>query len=192
MARDCSQNRRPEASHAGMERIFGLPPELYHELVRSARCFMQHERRDHTLSPTGLVHEAFLKLGGRLDWQFESKAHFRALYAQAFRRVLVDYARKRIRSPEGQGKRVSLHSGLLESADHRLDVLSLDEALHELAEIDPVRAEVVSLRFFGGLSEDEVAEQLQISRTSVQACWRDARAWLRSRLAPLDASESKT
>ena len=160
-----------------------LMPVVYTELYRLARLQMRRERPDHTLQPTALVHEAYMRLVSSSDAGFENRSHFYGAAAQAMRRILVDHARqrnalKRAR-PEG---RVSLDE-TPHSVDLRLDLVALDVALQRLGEIAPAAARVVELRYFGGLSIDETAAVLGVGAATVKRHWTFARAWLHRALA---------
>jgi RNA polymerase sigma factor (TIGR02999 family) len=163
-----------------------LTPHLYGELRRLAYKFMQGERPDHTLQATALVNEAYLRLVDirAVDWQ--DRAHFMAIAAQTMRRVLVDAARTRAAEKRGGNMErvdhgasgVDLDGLPAPETDRALEVCALDEALDALARMDPRRAKVIELRFFGGLTVEETAEVLQISPQSVMRDWKLARAWL--------------
>lgn len=161
----------------------GLTPEVYGELRRVAAAALGRERRDHTLQPTALVHEAFLRLAGqRAPWQ--NRAHFLGVAAQAMRRILVDHARRRnaAKRPDPRA-RVTL-SGLAAAGESpEVDVLDLEAALARLAGLDPRAARVVELRAFAGCSAEEAAEVLAVSPATVARDWRMARSWLRRELA---------
>ena len=156
---------------------------VYDELRRRAAAYLRRERVDHTLEPTALVHEAYLKLIGqeRIVWQ--NRAHFFGVTAQMMRRILVDHAKgQRRRKRFGGALRVTLDDrvGAVQPPD--FDVIALDRALAELAAIDPQQARIVELRYFGGLSETEVAELLALSRSTVTREWQIARGWLYRRV----------
>jgi len=156
-----------------------LLPLVYDEFRALANHYLQQERRNHTLQPTALVHEAYMKLvdQSRVNWQ--GKSHFFAVAAQAMRRILVDHARARHRDKRGGGRaRVELDEAVALSPQRDEDVLALDEALERLAALDPRQAKVIELRFFGGLSVEEVAEALGVSKRTVEGDWTFARAWL--------------
>jgi RNA polymerase sigma factor (TIGR02999 family) len=156
-----------------------LLPLVYDEFRALARHYLAQERANHTLQPTALVHEAYMKLVDqtRVDWQ--GRSHFFAVAAQAMRRILVDHARSRQRDKRGGGRaRVVLDEAVALSPQKDEDVLALDEALERLAALDPRQAKVVELRFFGGLSVEEVAEALKVSKRTVEGDWTFARAWL--------------
>jgi RNA polymerase sigma factor (TIGR02999 family) len=157
-------------------------PELlqlaYEELRRLAAAYLDRERPDHTLQPTALVHEAYLRLVDQTRAELRDQEHFLAVAAQAMRRVLVDHARrKRAAKRGGQWGRVELDSRLLRPGDG-LDVLALDAALERLRELAPRQAQVVELRFFGGLEMTAVARVLGTSLSTVEREWRVARAHL--------------
>jgi RNA polymerase sigma-70 factor (ECF subfamily) len=156
-----------------------LLPLVYDEFRALARHYLAQERANHTLQPTALVHEAYMKLVDqtRVDWQ--GRSHFFAVAAQAMRRILVDHARSRQRDKRGGGRaRVVLDEAVALSPQKDEDVLALDECLERLAALDARQAKVVELRFFGGLSVEEVAEALGVSKRTVEGDWTFARAWL--------------
>jgi RNA polymerase sigma factor (TIGR02999 family) len=161
-----------------------LLPLVYDELRNLAHRYFRNERRGHTLQPTALVHEAYLRLvdESRVDWN--GQAHFRAVCARVMRQVLIDYARSRSRERRGGGqKRVVLESAIAPLHLDQVDAVALDEALERLAALDERQARVVELRFFGGMSVDEVASVLGISKRSVEGDWTHAKAWLKSELS---------
>ena len=161
---------------AALERI---TPFVYRELHRLARAYMHRERQGHPLQTTALVNEAYLRLIGteRMDWR--SRAHFYAVAATLMRRILVDFARSRDQIKRGGGMQpVSLDEALTLSEDRSAALLDLDEALNELARLDERQSRVVELRFFGGLTEQEIAEVLQVSPRTVNGDWSLARSWL--------------
>jgi RNA polymerase sigma factor (TIGR02999 family) len=158
-----------------------LLPVVYKELERLAHYQLRKERPDHTLQSAALVHEAYLRLVGMNTPQWESRTHFFAIAAQLMRQILVDYARRhRAAKRGGTVETLSLDdTGLLEPGKGQdLDILELDDALNALAHIDARKAEVVQLRFFGGLSFDEIAQVLKISSITASRDWTTARAWL--------------
>ena len=162
-----------------------LVPLVYQELRKRASGYLRHERPDHTLQATALVHEAFLRLVGqdRVAWQ--NRGHFYAVAAQMMRRILVDYARERLAAKRpGAALRVDLDESIQAPEPPGSDILMLDEALNELSTLDPRQGRIVELRYFGGLSEQEVAEALSVSRATVTREWRRARAWLYHRMTP--------
>ena len=162
------------------ERLFAL---LYGELKRLAAFNMRSERGNHTLTPTALVHEAWIRLSSREGVQ--DRHHFMALAAQAMRRVLVDHARaRRAESRGGDSTVVSIDWLDVEQPLPTAHLIELDEALNRLAVMKPRVAQVIELRFFGGLTEEEVAEILKVTRRTVNRDWEMARAWLFSQLVP--------
>lgn len=161
-----------------------LMPMVYDELRVVARKFLRGERAGHTLQPTALVHEAYLKLidQSRVDWR--GRTHFFAVSASVMRRILIDHHRTRRRIKRGgELRRVALEDTVLGSGAGEIDFLELNDALDSLAQLDPNQACVVELRFFGGLAVEEVAELLGVSKRKIEAEWTHAKAWLKSRLA---------
>lgn len=156
---------------------------VYRELRRQAAAYLRRERRDHTLQPTALVNEAYLRLVGqaRLPWQ--NRAHFFGIAAQMMRRVLVDHARRHQAAKRpGAGVQVLWDDRLGAVAPPDCGLLALEHALNDLTAIDPRQGQIVEMRYFGGMSEQDVAEVLSISRATVTREWRTARAWLYRRL----------
>jgi RNA polymerase sigma factor (TIGR02999 family) len=155
-----------------------LVPLIYDDLRALASRYMRNEAADHTLQPTALVHEAFLRLvdTDRVEWK--TRAHFMAVAARTMRRILVDHARRRNAAKRGGGKKVTLVEGLAFNEQRPLDLVALDEALAKLAVIDGRQSSVVELRFFGGLAVEEIADVLDVSTATVKRDWRFARAWL--------------
>jgi RNA polymerase sigma-70 factor, ECF subfamily len=160
-----------------------LLPLVYRELKRRAAAYLRRERRDHTLQPTALVHEAYVRLVGQERVAWQNRAHFFGIAAQMMRRILVDHAREhRAAKRPGAAVRVSLENWDGAEGPVECEVLLLDQALDELAELDDRQARIVELRYFGGLSEPEVALALSISRSTVTREWQTARAWLYRRM----------
>lgn len=156
-----------------------LLPLVYTELRRLARVQLQKERPGHTLQSTALVHEAYLRLVGLDTPQWESRTHFFAIAAQLMRQILVDYARRhRAAKRGGSICKLSLEDALVASRTRDVDVVALDDALNTLAKIDPRQSRVVELRFFAGLSLQEISEAMEIAPATVQRDWTAARAWL--------------
>ena len=167
-----------------------LIPLVYAELRRLAHRYMWHERADHTLQTSELINEAYLRLvdGGRVNWQ--DRAHFLAVAAQAMRRVLVEYARSRGSQRRGAGvRRLPLSAALNVHMRQSPDLIKLDGALTALAEEHPRRAQVIELRFFGGLSVEETAAVLVVSKDTVLRDWRLARVWLHRTMSQARSSE---
>ena len=162
-----------------------LIPLIYAELHRIAERQMRRERPDHTLQPTALVHEAFLRLAGQ-ESGWNNRSHFLSVASQAMRRILVDHARRqRSLKRGGQNEKVELNEAIIDSggAATTVDLEALDRALAKLAALDPRHAKIVELRFFGGLEVVEAAEVLGISAATVKRDWQFAKAWLRRELA---------
>jgi RNA polymerase sigma factor (TIGR02999 family) len=158
-----------------------LMPVVYDELRRLAQHYMRSERPEHTLQATALVNEAYLRLVDlKVSWQ--DRAHFFAVAARLMRRMLVDHARAQHRAKREAGPKVSLDDALQVSCKPASDLLALDEALNQLTTLDQRKSEIIELHFFGGLSNDEVAEALGISRATVQRELRMAKAWLNHEL----------
>lgn len=172
--------RMPENTPSGNERgLSDLIPLVYAELKRLAAYYLQQERSDHTLQPTALVHEAYIKLAGQKNVQWESRTHFVRFAAQVMRRVLVDYSRGHNAAKRGgQSRKIYVAEAVPGVIDRAADVIAIDEALTRLAEFDPEQARIVELRFFGGLSIEETADALGISTPTVKRNWNVAKAWL--------------
>lgn len=157
---------------------------VYDELHRIADQAMRRERPDHTLQPTLLVSEAFLKLVGQRDTRWQNRAQFYAVAAQAIRRILIDHARARRRVKRDFGLRVTLDASLADAPGQELDVIDLDAALVKLESVAPRQARVVELRYFGGLEVEATAEALGISPATVKRDWTFARAFMLRELQP--------
>lgn len=156
-----------------------LIPLVYAELRRIAGAYLRRESPDHSLQPTALVHEAYLRLNDikEIDWQ--SRSHFFAVAATVMRRILVDHARATHARKRGDGwDAVSLNEAILPSPERAPEILALDEALDRLGRMDARQARIVELRFFAGMSEEEIGEVLGISSRTVKRDWRVAKAWL--------------
>ena len=160
-----------------------LVPVVYQELRRRAAAYLRRERREHTLQPTALVHEAYVRLVGKNRVVWQNRAHFFGVAAHAMRQVLVDHARERHAAKRpGGAVRVSLDEGIGAVLPRECEMIVLDQALVELASLDPRQAQIMELRYFGGLSEQEVATVLGVSRATVTREWQSARAWLYRRI----------
>jgi RNA polymerase sigma factor (TIGR02999 family) len=157
-----------------------LLPLIYDELHRRAAAFMRKERQNHTLQPTALVHEAYLKLIGQRNDNWNDRQHFFAIASQVMRRILVDHARSRHRQKRGGSKEdLPLEEALLVGAEEaNVDLIALDEAMAKLAKLDPQQERLVELRYFGGLSLDETAKAIGVSRATAAREWQVAKAWL--------------
>jgi RNA polymerase sigma factor (TIGR02999 family) len=160
-----------------------LMPVVYDELRRIAHIHLSRERRDHTLSTTALVHECYLKLVDQTRAGWQDKAHFCAVASKAMRRILIDHARKRNALKRGGSKQpISLDESEVAIEEKATFLLSLDEALDRLNELDERSASIVEMRFFGGLQEQEIAEVVGVSVRTVRRDWVKARAWLHKEL----------
>ncbi len=156
-----------------------LIPLVYNELRRLAGGYMRRERTDHTLQPTALVHEAYLKLVEQRNVNWQGRAHFFAIAAQVMRRILIDHARGHLREKRGAGERpVPLDEALVFAPEQSLELVKLDESLERLAKLDARQSKIVELRFFGGLTVEQTAEVLGISPKTVKRDWSVAKAWL--------------
>ena len=158
-----------------------LMPIVYKELHRLAHFQLRQERPDHTLQSAGLVHEAYVRLVGLNPPEWEGRSHFFAIAAQQMRQILVDYARRHRAEKRGSGQETLCledTATLAVGKTKDVDVVALDDALNALAEIDPRKAQVVELRFFGGLTFDQTATVLKVSSATVSRDWSTARAWL--------------
>jgi len=159
--------------------VADLVVSLYSELHSLASRYLQRERGDHTLQTTALVHEAYLRLTNQREVHWKNKEQFMGVAAQLMRRILVDYSRGRGAQKRGKGfKEVFLEEAAVFSKGKASDVLALDEALTRLAEFDPQQARLVEMRFFGGLSIEEAAGVLGVSRATVKRHWNLSKAWL--------------
>src|SRR5688572_4982575 len=168
------------ASRGDAEAAARLWPLVYDELREVSAAFLRREPPDLTLQATALVHEAFLRLVDQTRVEWRDRTHFCAVAAQAMRRILIDHARARNARKRGSAwERVLLDEAVQVFSERSVDLLALDEVLSRLAGLDPREARVVELRFFGGLSNPEVADLLGVSLRTVEDDWRAARAWLR-------------
>ena len=170
------------------EALDQLMPLVYEELRRMANHYMRNERKGHTLQTSALVNEAYLRLVDHenIDWQ--NRSHFFGLAAQAMRRILVDHARSRnYQKRGGNAERVSLDEAANFAEERATELIALDEALQELAKLDPRKSRIVEMRYFGGLTGEETAEVLGISTATVARDWETAKAWL---LRELSRTES--
>ena len=159
-----------------------LVPLVYLELRKRAAAYLRRERRDHTLQPTALVNEAYVRLMGQERVTWINRAQFFGVASQAMRRILVDHARARDAAKRPGGLRMTLDEGMRSVPPIDCELLMLDSVLQELAVIDQRQAYIVELKYFGGLSEGEVAAILSLSRTTITREWQSARAWLYRRL----------
>lgn len=160
------------------EALHALVPMVYNELRRLAHHYLQQERSGHTLQSTALVHEAYLRLAKQGPAHLENRAHFFAIAAQLMRQVLVDYARTRRAAKRNLGQKITWDDAITWARKRTPDLIALDDALNELAKLDPQQSKIVELRFFGGLSIGEASQVLGVSPATVKREWTSARAWL--------------
>lgn len=167
-------NGRSVGDPAAEARVIAL---LYKDLRRLANHYLANERRDHTLQPTALVHEAYVRLSKRRGITWRNRGHFFAVAARQMRRILVDYARYSNASKR-PGVKVPLDLVVVSAQQPSADLIALNEALNRLAELDPRQAQIVEMRFFGGLSHEEIATALRLGVRTVKRDWNLARVWL--------------
>jgi RNA polymerase sigma-70 factor (ECF subfamily) len=166
-------------SNGNRDAVDQLLPLIYGELKRLAANYLRRERSGHTLQPTALVHEAYLKLVdiNQVNWQ--NRAHFLGVAANQMRRILIDYARQHNAEKRGNDFQIiALNENIDKAAEQSMELVALDDALNELAKMDPVKAKIVELRYFGGLTTEETAEVLGVSAITVKRHWRMTKAWL--------------
>lgn len=168
--------RLASGDHAAAEELL---PLVYTQLRNLADYHFRGQPSDHTLQPTALVHEAYLRVVGRADERWNGRAHFFAVASTAMRQILINHARGRAAARRGGGrKKVTLNEGLLPAPHSDVDLLALNDALTELSALSERMGRIVELRFFGGLTVKEVAEVLEVSKRTVEGDWELARAWL--------------
>ncbi len=174
-----------ELTDGNREVVNEILPLIYAELKKIAGNYLRKERGNHTLQPTALVHEAYMKLIDQKQVRWQNRSHFFGIAAQVMRRILMDHARKhKAEKRGGEGENLSLEEDFIVIDKGRsAELLALDEALENLAEIDEAKARIVELRYFGGLSVEETAEVLGVSEITVKRHWRMAKAWLYGQLA---------
>jgi len=164
-----------------------LMPFVYDELRRQARNYLSKERGSHTLQPTALVHEAYLRLVDQTRISWQNRAHFYGMAANMMRRILVDHARARATEKRGgEAVRLSIEDVQIPLEQRAADFIALDEALEELAKFDERKARIVEMRFFGGLTDEEIAEVLGVATRTVGRDWKTARLWLFRELSEID------
>jgi len=172
------------------EALNALVPQVYDELHRQAHRYLRGERVDHTLQTSALINEAYLRLAGQRDVEWQNRTHFFGIAASIMRRILVDYARTQQRVKRGGNEpNLPLDMALsivaeMTNEQTRIDLILLNDALDKLAEIDERQARIVELRYFSGLTVEETAEVLEISEMTVKRDWNVAKAWLRREIAP--------
>jgi RNA polymerase sigma factor (TIGR02999 family) len=169
-----------------------LIPVVHEELRRLAHYYMRRERSGHTLQTSALINEAYIRLVDHKGMRWQNRAHFYAVAAQAMRRVLVDYARSRSYIKRGGGAHVvALDEAANVAKKQAADLVALDDALTDLASIDPRKSKIVEMRYFGGMSVEETAEALGLSSITIMRDWNTAKAWLLRAMRP-DESEEKS
>ena len=172
-----------EWSEGNQSALDELYPLVYKELHRLARRYMSRERKGHTLQTTALINEAYVRLVDQRNVRWANRSHFFAISAQIMRRILIDHARRHAYAKRGGGaQQVSLEEAAAVTPDLSSELVRLDEALKSLAEMDARRSQVVELRYFGGLNNEEIAEILKVSENTVTRDWNMARAWLYQQL----------
>jgi RNA polymerase sigma factor (TIGR02999 family) len=167
-----------------------LIPLVYNELRRVAHNRLRKERPDHTLQTTALVHEAYVCLMKQEAMDFENRAHFFAVCANLMREILVQYARRRKAAKRDAGYKLTLDDAIVPPQSQRVDLVALDDALNELAKLDPQQSRIVELRFFAGLSIEETAQVLGISPATVKRHWTTARVWLHDQIRRAERHEA--
>jgi RNA polymerase sigma factor (TIGR02999 family) len=178
-----------EWSDGNQSALDELYPLVYDELHRLARRYMSRERKGHTLQTTALINEAYVRLVDQRNVHWANRSHFFAISAQIMRRILIDHARRHAYAKRGGGaQQVSLEEVAAITPDPGRELMRLDEALKSLAEMDPRRSQVVEMRYFGGLNNDEIAGVLKISANTVTRDWNMARAWLYNQLSETAAN----
>jgi RNA polymerase sigma factor (TIGR02999 family) len=174
-----------QLSEGNAQMVDDILPLIYDELRRLAGNYLRRERSDHTLQPTALVHEAYIKLIDQTQVKWQNRAHFFGIAANIMRRILVDYARQhKAEKRGGAAEKMPLEEEILIVSEGKsAELLALDEALENLAKLDPQKSKIVELRYFGGLSVEETAEVLGVSEITVKRHWRMAKAWLYGQLS---------
>ena len=174
-------------SHGDGSALAELTPLVYEELRRLAHHFMEGQRPNHTLQTTALVNEAYLRLADQTSPNWQSRAHFFAVAARAMRQILVSYARSNRAQKRGGGAvRIELDEAAILSPEQSQEIVDLHEALERLDTLDSRKAQVVELKYFGGLNYDEIAEVLKIARMTVRRDWEFAKLWLYTELHSVD------
>ena len=170
--------------------LYSLVPLVYEELHAAAHRHLQKERPDHTLQTTALVHEAYLRLADQRPFETENRAHFVAVAARLMRQILVDYARSHGAAKRGAGQKVDFDDGLVLSQEPDANLVALDDALKELATMDEQQSRIVELKYFGGLTNEEIAKFLGISISTTKREWNVAKAWLSRQIKRGDRGET--
>src|SRR3954468_23406304 len=172
-------------SEADAVTLRGLEPAIYDELRRVAAGFLRDERPEHTLQPTALVHEAYLRMADQRQGTWQNRAQLLGIFARMMRRILLDHAGARLAEKRGgkEAVRITLDDALDVYQENQLDLFEVEEALRRLEKLDPIQAKIVELRFFGGLTIEELSGVLNISPTSVKREWAVAKRWLQRELS---------
>ena len=183
-----------QLSEGNAQMVDDILPLIYDELRRLAGNYLRRERSDHTLQPTALVHEAYIKLIDQTQVKWQNRAHFFGIAANIMRRILVDYARQhKAEKRGGAAEKMPLEEEILIVSEGKsAELLALDEALENLAKFDPQKSKIVELRYFGGLSVEETAEVLGVSEITVKRHWRMAKAWLYGQLAQENSKQENS
>jgi RNA polymerase sigma factor (TIGR02999 family) len=172
------------------EALHALLPIVYNELRRLAHRYLQKERPGHTLQSTALVHEAYLRLIKQGGQEFENRPHFLAICAQLMRQILVEHARSQHAAKRAGGRRLTLDAAMAVAKTRSVDLVRLDDALTDLAKVDPHQSRIVELRFFAGLSIEETSQVLGVSPATVKREWSTARVWLHHELRRADQHDA--
>jgi RNA polymerase sigma factor (TIGR02999 family) len=167
-----------------------LIPLVYDELRRLAGRYMRRENQGHTLQTSALVNEAYLRLIDQKSVEWQNRAHFFGVAAQLMRRILVDHARGRLRAKRGGGAQMVSLAEQAAMSEEVAEVVALDEALERLAELDPRKSQIVEMKFFAGLTNEEVAEVLKVTTRTVEREWRKAKAWLHRAISKGETNEA--
>jgi len=170
-------------SNGDQSALVRLVPLIYDDLLRLARARLSRENRECTLQPTALVHESYLRLADEQKLQWQNRAHFYAIAANTIRRVLIDYARKRKAEKRGGGMRITLQTGMGFAQERTPDCLALDEALKKLAKVDERKSRAIELKYFGGMTTEEIGSVLGIAGATVGRELRLGQAWLRREMS---------
>lgn len=181
------------AAVGGRNDLDALMAAIYHDMRRLAASHLNGERAGHTLSPTALVHEAYVRLVGQRNMNWQNRLHFFAVASRIIRRILIDHARARDAEKRGGDRTlISLADHDVAAPARNVDLLALDEAMQELAALDEQQARIVELRYFGGCTVEEVAELLNVGKRTVDRDWRAAKAWLLVRLSADGAAQAES
>lgn len=176
-----------QLTNGNQDAVDALLAMIYDELRRLAASYLRRERPDHTLQPTALVHEAYMRLIDQTQVNWQNRAHFFGVAAQMMRRILVDHAR--VHNAEKRGheyQKLSLDENIDKAVERSHELIMLDDALKTLAEVDPQKSRIVELRYFGGLTVEETAEVMGVTPITIKRHWRMAKAWLYGQMQPTE------